>query len=152
VAREDELEPLRRAWDELAVPAAPREDAAERAAVDWMRGAWARIEPPAGASLPRRSARGASRRRPRWAWLAAAAAAGLAAVLLGLAQLGERRDARPRSTEVPVAGAPPRSGPGLPAEPESIPIATLTADRMELRAGNVRLILLTQHTGRPERP
>jgi hypothetical protein len=145
----DELEPLRRAWEELRAPEPAPErspaDAAERAALEWVRAAWGRVDPPAPARrfFPRPAPAAAPERR--WAWIAAAAAAGIAGLWLALAPVDEG------PPELGIAR--PELPGGEPAVPEEQPtapkveVAHVTSDRMELRSGFVRLILLTGRAG-----
>jgi hypothetical protein len=161
----DELEPLRRAWEELRAPEPAPErspaDAAEHAALEWVRAAWERVAPPAPARL---SARGPMPRpvpapERRWAWIAAAAAAGIAGLWLALAPTGEGPRGTPSAPEPGIARREPppsplESGEGpsavleeQPTAPGKVEVAHVTSDRMELRSGSVRLILLTGSTG-----
>lgn len=158
---------LRGAWEELPAPEADRgagedPDAATRATLAWMRAAWdsqpvpeARpsevLRPVAGnvpARGPARAPGGAGPRTraadPAWA------AAALAAAVLGF--LGFRLIPGDGSSSS-GPGSPDRGriarnsaenpGPKRVPERSPVPVASLRPDRMELRSGNVRLILLT---------
>jgi len=163
-----ELDALRATWRELEPPApdaaldAP--DPRAEAAVEWMRAAWRELEPPP-AEIPWRL-----RARPRRRTLARLAAA--AAILVALAW--SLRELARRDTEVPdeVAVATVETGadsehrtpppapahgagrPGGGREDETAPpsadtgdepvLVALASDRMELRSGPVRLILITE--------
>jgi len=158
MSRDDELDPLREAWRELDAPeperALEQPDEAARAALEWMRGAWARVEPPP-ALVPGSLRR--ARRAPRW--FALAAAAGIGALLLWAALEGAGGGSAPDpergatvaraevDAPVPVpAPEPSAAAEELSAALEQVEIAALSADRMELRSGPVRLILLTETT------
>lgn len=163
--RDDELDALRAAWERLDAPEPDRAldepDEATRAAVEWMRTAWAALEPPPVAvPVPSPARLEEARTHRRWPLLGA-----LAALLAALAAAGlwaglERRREEPG----PVVGVltvptvePDASGALEPADgidgsspaaredgPSSaVQVAALSEERMELRSGPVRLILLT---------
>lgn len=170
MSERDPLDELRRAWGEVRPPApdAPAEDEATRASVEWMRSAWNALEAPA-TPVPaelhgrRRFAPAPSVwRTPRWlAAVSGVAAAVLCAVLLW-------QDATAPGVEPvdvgPVASAPAASGHAdlVPANPttdgaadpaeteknEAVAIASIDQNRMELRSGPVRLVLLTSNPDR----
>jgi len=126
----DPIEGLREAWGDLEAPPPDRvleaPDAETRAALEWMREAWRALEPPA-ARIPWRVrlARRAGGLRP----IAAAAAVLVAAVVFGRGFFDA--PSRPHEAVQPLAALP------------EVRIASLDPDRMELRSGPVRLILLT---------
>lgn len=170
---DDGLDPLRAAWERLEAPEPDRAledpDEATRAAVAWMRGAWAALEPlPVEVPAELAAERSQARTRARsWAPLAGALAALvvalLAAGLWSAAQRGRAvqetvlgalpsRDAEPREVQLPREAEPTAVMPDEPAAPEAEPprgvrLAALSDDRMELRSGPVRLILLTNTAG-----
>ena len=127
----DPLAALRDAWAGLEPRELPDEptDAVTVAVRAELRRAWHRLEPPATV-LPPRLRRTPSRGA---AWPAAVAAA----VLVAFGALLWRGGGPPTlPAESPVA-AVPSEGPR---------IAAVTAERLELTSGNVRLVLLTQNT------
>jgi hypothetical protein len=151
----DELEPLRRAWEELEVPEPAPErsaDVAERAALEWVRRTWERVEPPAPVRSPWPRPAPAAARTRRWPWIAAAAAAGLAGFWLATAPSREEPPGTAGSPEPAIARTElPAKGSGATEEhstpPAEVELAHVAPDRMELRSGSVRLILLTQSAG-----
>jgi hypothetical protein len=114
-------DPLRALWEAVEPPPPARgladEDAATRAAVQWLQAAHARVAP--ALRMP-----SAPRRRFRLRPLAPLAAA--AALLLLLL-------VPPRPEPAAAAPPPPRAG---------VELLASGADRIELRSGTVRLILL----------
>lgn len=137
----DEPEPPDEALPELGAlyrrlqPPQPADELAEAdaetvRAVEWVRAAYRGLAVPPRA-LPRTTPR--VRRLPRVLALAAAAAA----LVLGAAALW-RRLARPVASTEPgrVAQAP------APAANDGVEILAVLPDRLELRAGPVRLVLL----------
>jgi hypothetical protein len=154
VRSDEELEGLRRAWDDLDAPDPIRDaaqaDAQERAALEWMRGAWERVETPASIRW-----RGApAERGRRWAQMAAAAAAAAAGIVwfwFAATPTHESPFEPSSPSELGIALAEPRVGSGVPDEgptaPAKVEVARVTSDRMELRSGSVRLILLTESAG-----
>jgi hypothetical protein len=165
VRSDDELEALRAAWEWLEAPEPDRAldepDEATRAAVEWMRSAWAALEPPP-VEVPAPSA---SRVEPsaqrRWPMLGALAALLAALVAAGLWAGLERPAQRGTRAVVGVLTGPsvePEASGALepadeldassPAAREdarssAVQVAALSEDQMELRSGPVRLILLT---------
>lgn len=143
---EPERDPLRAladAWAEVAPPAAERElaelDAGTRRAVEHLRRAWRSLEAPASVgAAPLWRARPAPR-----SFVPAAAAALLLALLGAAAWLGWSA-APARTSQPPVArgGVPPPQGGELPFG-AAAGVVAVTSDRIEMRAGNVRLVLLT---------
>jgi len=97
--------------------------------VAWMRGAWQRIEPPRVA-VPRPAVPLPSRRRTRSSSFALAAAAALVLLAGAAAYL---RALRPASAPPPNVAEQPASG---------VEILAVLPDRIELRSGPVRLVLL----------
>jgi hypothetical protein len=128
-------EPLRALWDAVEAPPAHREldgeDDATRAAVAWLRDAYSRVEAAPVAVLPQRRAR----RTPLWLAIAAAAA------LLLLARIA-LRDAQPDALPEQARAEPPTP----PAAPQKVQVLASDEQRLELRAGTVRLILLHPQT------
>lgn len=133
----DPLDELRAAWRAMAPPdptaSVDARDEPTRAAVAWMRSAWAAAAPPPTSALPWRVRLRIARPRVVRAlpWVAAAAALVVCTALLG-------RGGRTEHDAAPV--------PELVARPEPIAkpeLVSLSADRMELRSGPVRLILFT---------
>jgi hypothetical protein len=141
---------LQSAWRSIPPPdpTAPVDapDAETRASVEWLSAAWraAASHAPAPSTLPARLRARLLRRRAAAIapWLAAAAA-----LVLGITWFArsERTPSPPielasehsATVEPPLA---PRSAGPESGEPK---LVTLTADRMELRSGPVRLILFT---------
>lgn len=126
-------DPLRALWDAVEPPAAHRtldgEDDATRAAVAWLQGAYARLEP---AAAPPRLGLVPHRAR-RWPRRIALAAAAAALLLLARAAWNEPRPGLTLPTE---AWIPP------PAAAPEVQVLASDAQRLELRSGPVRLILL----------
>ena len=137
------LDELRRAWERLETPRPEPEledcDPRTRAAVAWMQAAWSRVEAPA----PRVPlARPALRPQPWMLPLAAAAGVLLAlAVVFALQRLGV--GVRPADVDTPIAAQPASQGAPAPRPDDAVELAALAPDRVELRSGPVRLILLT---------
>jgi len=143
----DPLAALAQAWRAVAPPREDAElaelDAETRRAVARLRAAWDRVEAPAGAAQSAlRRVRPAPWRvrteRARSPWAAAAA---LLLALGGAAGLGYRRGLSARggpgvAQRAPASTLPFGAGAGVGVE-------RATSDRIELRAGNVRLVLLT---------
>ena len=142
----DPLEELARAWRSADVPPPHRElgdeDEATRRAVDWVARAWNSVDVP-----PARPPLAPSRpvlRFPTPARVAAAAALLVAAAWWAVELTG--RSERGGSPHPDVAEAPRPAVPDAPdvtAEPAAEPrvwVASVEPDRVELRAGNVRLI------------
>ncbi len=126
------LADLQAAWRTLDAPpaTAPLDapDATTLATVEWLREAWQATATPPAPSVPwRLRARPLLRRASPWLALAAA--------LLLFARTLAERPVAPLAIEPPVAS---RAVPRLDR-----PIARVTPDRMEMRSGHVRLILLT---------
>jgi len=150
------LEDLRRAWARLDAPQSAPElevcDERTRAAVAWMQKAWGRVEAPAPV-VPHTAFRRAS---PRWMLPLAAAAGALLALGVWIALQRSTSGVRPEGVSQPSAERttqPQESAPGgasglIEGEVE---LAALAADRIELRSGPVRLILLTA-TASPHHP
>jgi len=140
--REERLRELEAAWRSLPLPPPNREledeDPATRQAVEWMRSAWVSLEIPRAPAPPV-----PMRARRRWpsrlARIAAVLVLALGALLLA------RSISAPDETE--IARTPPtndteaRQGPDPP--PPAVALLAATADRIELRSGPVRLVLLT---------
>lgn len=165
---ESGLAELRAAWRTLA-PEDPAErldepDAATRATLDWLRTAWqASASDAPELRLPWRLRLGAARRRlrPLAPWLAAA---GLLVALLRevTAPRGATQSGRVPSRGDLVVEASPDVAPVAPgptvvhvpdpiALPDVIPLTAVDAQRMEMRRGPVRLILV-QPTVQPTAP
>ena len=138
----DPIEELRDAWSALAPPEhAPEElDARTRAAVDWMRGAWATLEP-GNVVVPRRiAARRALRRTTSLALVAALAAA----ILVVLQLATQRGEPAGGGEDVELASSSAADAPAVPnsASPSAPAALAREGGRLELRRGSVRLILL----------
>jgi len=153
---EPERDPLRAladAWAKVFPPAAERElaelpefDEGTRRAVEHLRRAWESLEAPASVGAAPLRARPAPR-----SFVPVAAAALLLALLGAAAWLGwTAAAARTPQPTVARGGGPPRPvtrGGGLP--PVELPcgaaagVVAVTSERIEMRAGNVRLVLLT---------
>jgi hypothetical protein len=135
----DELRELRGAWRALEPPAATapidEPDPATRATVEWLRAAWRASEPAAPQiwSLPWSLRMRLRLRRARLAPIAAAAA--LVVAIAAGAGVWSSHVAESRRLETPRADD---VAPSLSLVPSYV-----TPDRMELRSGAVRLILLT---------
>lgn len=154
-----EYDDLRAAWSELEPPAPEAEDvpdARTRVAVDWLKAAYEHLEPPSPVIPTWVQPRA---RRPRVVRLlgltrALAAAAAILALAFGARALlagGEGSSSRP--TEL-ASGAGGHGAPAqvreAPSEPRAPAIhATFRTDGVELRSGNVRLILLDAHREAP---
>lgn len=149
-------DPLRGLWDAVAAPPPHRaladEDAETRAAVDWLRRAYARVAP--AAAPARRAARPAARSQRRWPRLLAAPAAAAALLLLARALFFDPGPAAPSTLPV-AAGAASAPAPASPEPPPAAPVPgrapgvqLLASDpaRVEMRSGSVRLILLHPRT------
>ncbi|MBL7008656.1 MAG: hypothetical protein ISR76_06630 [Planctomycetes bacterium] len=148
----DPLDALRGAWDQLDAPPAVREleqeDERTQAAVRWMAEAWRELGAPA-AEPPAGMARRPRLRLLRSALLSAAAALLVAALGLFFPHLLLRG---PTTTTVVQAPAEPAS-PGIPEAPvaSSAPALLSTQpDRVQLRAGTLRLTMLRAEPGSPE--
>jgi ferric-dicitrate binding protein FerR (iron transport regulator) len=145
-ARRDEelpLDELRRAWATAEPPrpdaALDAADASTRAAVAWMQAAWNRVEAPAPVvPLALRARRRGWR---RWAQPLAAAAGVLVALGAWLALQRIPGGARPGGVDTETTAQVEGPAPALPDT--KVEVAALAPDRVELRSGPVRLILLT---------
>ena len=141
------LDALREDWQALVPPAPVRpladEDAETRTAVDWMRSTWNALEAPEPGSVPTALTRTlASRPAPRLRLvprIALALAAGLVA-WFGFAVLRPAQDPT-SSTEAPVELASVETAPAPSMQAAPIVLAANT-ERVELRSGSVRLVLL----------
>jgi len=138
---------LRAAYEHLdpQPPGGPLEEASPevRAAVDWMRAAWRRLEaPPSSPSAARRrKPSGLSGRRHR-----AAAAILLALVLAGLWALGGPSE---RSDHRVSRDPPPVSSDGGSAGQADVRTKVIVAseERLEVRRGCVTLVLVPREQG-----
>lgn len=137
------LDELRRAWA-AAEPPPPdpdldQADASTRAAVAWMQAAWSRVEAPVPvAPLALRARRSGWR---RWAQPLAAAAGVLLALSAALWLQRSGPAVRPGGVDTETTAQ--IEGPA-PTRPDTdVEVAALAPDRVELRSGPVRLILLT---------
>jgi hypothetical protein len=136
------LEEFAAAWRALEPPAVDdleaTPDPATRASIEWLRAAWQAAAPPAPRELPwSLRMRRTLRRAAPWSALVATAAA----IVLLLSPVRHRSPADspalPPTVPVEQVAIGPRT-------PERTPPATeIHADRMEMRSGNVRLILFT---------
>ncbi len=154
----DPLDDLRAAWRSLEAPAPTDEladaDPRTRRAVEWMRAAWATVEPERELAPPRPVPVAAPRLLPPPVLLRLAAAilvATLAALLWwrpdGSAAVEEGAPGLTADSDAP--SAPDRRVP----EPERVPeqpvlehvvqFASLSSEKLEMRSGPVRLVLLT---------
>lgn len=148
----EDREPLRALWDAVEAPPAHRtldgEDDETRAAVAWLRDAYSRVEAARApvAVVPQRRVR----RTPLLLAVAAAAALLLLArVALRDAQphaLPEQARAEPPTQPAPPAPAPPAGTAPDAAAPPEVQVLASDEQRLELRAGTVRLILLHPQT------
>jgi hypothetical protein len=121
----DPIDALRAAWQGLEPGAADARDQLGEHAVERLREAWRGLEAPAP--------RVPTRPRRAWRWIAAAA---LAAGLLAWALAETPRKPTTRAPDsVTVALLAPR------AEFSTPPLSALSNTSMELRSGNVRLLL-----------
>lgn len=124
------LDELRSAWSSLEAPE-PRPDAATVASVEWMRAAWRALPVPAADPSVLVSRRRRAERQTIATWAAAATV-----LLAGIAFSVQRLTPPARSgVEVTAIGGEPSS-----TKPY---IAAVESDRVEMRSGPVRLILLT---------
>ena len=137
----DPLEALGEAWRSLEPPA-PADGLADcdpltRASVEWLRDAWQRLEPQRPVALPARS----SPNPWRQAVAPLAVAAAVLAVLAGSAWWGTRPGPEP-APRVADLDPTPFAGSVLPLG-AGAGVSHVASDRIELRSGNVRLVLLT---------
>ena len=137
----DPLDELRASWGALEPPAPARpladEDAPTRAAVGWMTAAWSALEAPEPASLPSTlTEQLTSRVAPRFP-LAARLALALAAGLL--AWFGFARSRPAHETAAPAETPVEFTAVAAPAAPI---VLIANRERVELRSGSVRLVLL----------
>lgn len=154
----DPLDELRDAWNSLDAPEPADDpvdaDPATRAAVEWMRQAWATVEPTREPSVPRPAPilRPSFARRPLVPLAAAVLLAGFAALLWWSAgdDRDETRDAPavvdvdPPVTKIEEHRVPqPERVPELPVPEYGHQLASLSSNHLEMRSGPVRLILLT---------
>lgn len=126
------LDELRAAWFGVRAPLSEdAHDAATQASVEWMRAAWRAREAPAADPRVLLAHRARAERLAITRWAAAAAV-----VIVGIAFTLQRL--------APSARQGIESGgiSGLPSSSEPY-IAAVAPDRIELRSGSVRLILLT---------
>lgn len=148
---------LRAAWLRLPAPEPAGElaaaDAETRAAVAWMCAAWDVVAIPASVPL---LAAGPSRvhtvrpRRSRLVLPASLAAAGLLLfALAGLWLFGSGRLAGSDAPIVRVAGGLPRPDPST-RKAAALRVAAVDAERIELRSGPVRLLLITAGSSGPD--
>jgi hypothetical protein len=143
------LDELREAWWS-ETPAEPADELDEadpktRDTVAWMRAAWQGLEVPEPRLPAARRARPA-RLRPRLVPLALAAAAALLAALgIYLAtDAGEVERMPAPETHLAQGGSPREPANEATEVASSGDLAYLGSDRMELRSGPVRLVLLTR--------
>jgi len=126
----DPLTELRAAWTALDAPAVADDwrdtDPRTRVAVDWMRAAWSEVRPSRPLTPPVRTW------RTFHPWRAAAAA-----LLVGTALASAIDRGR-------VAGTP--AAESIASSTETITVAAVEPDRLELISGPVRLILLSPET------
>jgi len=142
-----ELMKLHAAWRAMTPPdptaGLESPDPRTAATLDWMRAAWSASAPAAPPALPWRLRLQLARRRaaPSAPWLAAAAAV-IAAIALFVRD-GARDRVREATTPpcVELATEPNPAPPRADPEVDAPKLVSLTADRMELRSGPVRLIL-----------
>jgi hypothetical protein len=151
------LDELRRAWSGVEVPSVPddlaQSDERTRAAVEWMRSAWSRVDVPAPV-LPTRTLRW--HRAQRFALPLAVAAGALVALGIWFALQrfapGVRPDVvRPeiaQQTTPPEESAPEEGSAFLSS---GVEVASLAPDRLEVCSGSVCLILLTPDSA-PQTP
>jgi hypothetical protein len=143
------LDELRRAWSRIAPPAVQddlaQSDERTRAAVEWMRSAWSRVEVPAPV-LPARSVR--FRRAQRFVLPLAVAAGALVALGIWFALQRFAPGVRPDVVSTEIAqqsttteGTAPEEGSAFLSS--GVAVASLAADRLEVCSGSVCLILLT---------
>lgn len=107
------------AWRDATPPPLEREDELDRAIADWMRAAWQECEPEPVA-------------RPRFVPVLLGTLVGLAASALAVLSLDR---ATPEPSLAPQAEL-------FPAHASFAPIESVTDGKVELRAGNVTLLLL----------
>lgn len=155
----DPLDDLTAAWRAIEAPRLDAElddhDPATEAAVDWLRKAWERSAPetvPETLDAPWRARRLQRRARPVRTFLAVAAS--ITAVFALVRALGPRASDPPTTVDVAVhtplhpSGDPPgepRTSPqSMDLDSERTPeLIASTSERLELRSGNVRLLLFT---------
>ena len=157
---DDVLEELRGAWASLEAPA-PADDLGEtdprtRQVVEWMREAWSTLEPETTPTWHRPAPILRPAFRPEV--LPRLAAAALVAGLVALLWWGRQGDATipdssPDEGPMMAAGGNPRPEEQRAPEPERVPersvqahgvqFASLSSEKIEMRSGSVRLVLLT---------
>ncbi|MSR47388.1 MAG: hypothetical protein EXS13_10040 [Planctomycetes bacterium] len=161
------LAELTAAWRALESPAptAALDDADPEtlATIEWLRAAWQVSEPPTPSHVPWRvRARPTLRRAMPWLSFAAAAAM----LLLSRVPSARRTPAPPIAPREVIATGPDRRPIEAPNDPSAEPVVSAAPppsavppaapvitypDRMELRSGNVRLILFTPIAAPPAR-
>ena len=146
MAEYNDLDELRALWRDVRPPAEPAAmDAETKRAVDWMRAAWRTVEPPA-VPLPPPST--AQRTGAAPAVLAVLAAAALLLAVMRLVAGDDRRRPAPNGVTACNDGAEVSEHPGDEDVPgshvEASPLVAIAPDRIEMRRGCVRLILLRQ--------
>jgi len=146
VAERDDLDELRALWRDVRPPAASEvPDAETERAVDWMRAAWRAVEPPA---VPLSSLRIARRTSAAPVVLAVLAAAALFLVVMRLVVGDDARQPAPTDVAASADDAEVTERPGDEGAPgmnvEASPLVAIAPDRIEMRQGSVRLILLRQ--------
>ena len=131
----DDADELRALYARLEAPPLPdgieEADPETQRVTRWMQAAWRRVEPPRVLRPPLSSRRPIRGRRVRWIVLAAAAAVLLAAGGLFLV-----------SRPAPAMHPPPSETAAAPDASAGIEILAVDPERIELRSGPVRLVLL----------
>lgn len=172
---EEELAALRRAWSDVPAPPPFREleqeDADTRRAVEWLHAALRSATPAREAAPPARHSAPPPRvdapprfaRRPRLRLLprllALTAAAGLLALLGRTWMRNESASAQPPSAFLPPPALPEPAPPAAAAEPAPpapapprVELLASNRERVEMRAGPVRLTLLHEPSAPPTPP
>ncbi len=154
----DELsfDELRALWRDVSPAAEPSTNPAEEEAVRWMRDAWAEVDVPPLSIAVKRAVK-QRRLAVDWSAVSLAAAALLIAGAALFAPLRERAESE--ATTASGAGSQQAQAPDEPSQStdeqpgetvspeiteEPSPIVACDSDRIEMRLGSVRLILLRQ--------
>jgi len=147
VERDDELEELRSLWRDVRPPAVSDSlDEETERAVEWMRAAWNAVEaPPLPAALER-----SVPRETTTGWTGAALfliAASVFVVFALRSPIVEGPGSRPVDDTATNALEHPEGTNPTGTDVEAPPFVAMASDRIEMRRGSVRLVLLRQGEG-----